>query len=54
MSSMIKICTDLLDLVDSKVEIITKQKTVIANLINENLEKENAINVLMQEENGMF
>lgn len=49
MSHKIKICTDLLELVDNQDRIITKQKTIIENLLNENLEKENMINVLASE-----
>lgn len=54
MSHKIKICIDLLELVDSQDGIITKQKSMIASLVNENLEKENMINVLIQEQNGMY
>lgn len=54
MSSKVKICTDLLELVENQDAIISKQKSMIASLVNENLEKENMINVLMQEQNGMY
>lgn len=54
MSSTTKLFTELLELVDSQVEVISRQKTVIARLVNENMEKENIINVLCQEQEGMY
>lgn len=42
MQSKIKVCEELL-------EIINKQEEVIAKLVNENLEQENMINELMRD-----
>lgn len=54
MNHKIKLCIDLLELVENQDAIISKQKSMIASLVNENLEKENTINVLMQEQNEMY
>jgi len=39
----------LLELINKQDDIIKKQNEIIAELTNENLEKENMINVLMSE-----
>lgn len=41
---------ELLNIIDNQENIIIKQKDIIANLINENAEKENMINCLMEDE----
>lgn len=54
MSSKTKLYHDLLEIIDKQDEIIQKQKDIIASITNENLEKENMINVLMQQEEYLF
>ena len=54
MSSKTKICCELLDIIDKQGKMIKKQNELIAELTNENLEKENMINELMQEQEGMY
>lgn len=39
----------LLELIDHQDEVIKKQNGIITRLVNETLEKENFINVMMQE-----
>lgn len=41
---------ELLDIIEQQTEILNKQKELIIRLVNENVEKENMIEVLMQEE----
>ena len=41
---------DLLQIIDEQKEMIDKQNKLITELVNENAEKENMINVLMQQE----
>ena len=40
---------ELLSIIDHLENIVSKQSSAIAKLINENLEQENIINVMMQE-----
>lgn len=40
---------ELLSIIDHLENIVCKQNSTIAKLINENLEQENIINVMMQE-----
>ena len=47
-----KLCHDLLNIIDKQEEMIKKQKDVITELVNENMEKENMVNVLMTEFEG--
>lgn len=49
MNNITKICTGLIELIEEKDKIIVKQSEMISSVINENLEKENMINVLKQE-----
>ena len=44
----INICYDLLEIIEDQDEVIKKQNETIVKLTNENVEKENLINVLMQ------
>lgn len=53
-SNLIKICIELLELNDEKDKIIIKQSNLIADILNENLEKENMINTLMQNEEYLY
>mgnify|MGYP000939223040 CR=1 FL=1 len=54
MSNLVRICTELLELIDEKDKIIVRQSELISNILNENLEKENMINVLRQEEDYLY
>ena len=54
MTEKTKLYCDLLEIIDKQEEVITKQNEIIAKLTNENVEKENMINVLMQEQDGMY
>lgn len=54
MNSIVKVCTDLLELIDEKDKIIVKQSEVISSVVNENLEKENMINELMRQEEYLY
>lgn len=49
MQNRISYHLDLLDLLESQGEIIADQNNMIIKLVNENLEKENMIEVLSQE-----
>lgn len=49
-----KLCHDLLEIIDKQEEVITKQNEIIAKLTNENAEKENMINELMQQEEYLY
>ena len=50
----VKLYYELLDIIEKQEDMIRKQNELIAELTNENLEKENMINVLMQEQEGMY
>ena len=43
-----KLYCDLLEIIQNQDEMILKQNKIISDVINENLEKENMINVLME------
>ena len=45
-----KLYYNLLEIIEKQDEIICKQKQTIYSLVNENMEKENMINVLMSDE----
>ena len=49
-----KLYYDLLEIIEKQDEVIAKQNELIAKLTNENAEKENMINALMQEQEGMY
>lgn len=48
--SRTKICLELLTMIKQQEEMIAKQNEIIAQLTNENLEKENMLNELLQQE----
>lgn len=50
----IKLVYDLLEIIDKQEEMIKKQNDMIAKLVNENAEKENMINELMQKEEYLY
>lgn len=50
----IKLYYDLLEIIESQDEMICKQNELISGLVNENLEKENMINELVQQEKYLY
>ena len=50
----IKLCYDLMEIIEKQDEMIRKQNELIAKLTNESLEKENMINELMQQEKYLY
>lgn len=44
-----KLCYDLLEIIEKQDNLIKKQNEILAELTNANAEKENMINVLMNE-----
>lgn len=49
-----KLYYDLLEIIEKQDEMIYKQNKLMTKLVNENMEKENMINILMQEQEGMY
>ena len=49
-----KLYYHLLDIIEKQDDMICKQNKLITELVNENLEKENMINVLMQREEYLY
>lgn len=49
-----KLAYNLLDIIEKQDEINCELKQMLFSLVNENLEKENMINVLRQEQEGMY
>lgn len=49
-----KLYYDLLEIIEKQDEVIAKQNELIAKLTNENAEKENMINELMQQEEYLY
>lgn len=49
-----KLYYDLLKIIESQGETIHKQNELIAKLTNETLEKENMINIIMQQEEYLY
>lgn len=49
-----KLIYDLLEIIRKQDDLICTQKQVLYSLVNENAEKENMINILMQEQEGMY
>ena len=54
MSHKVKLYYDLLEIIEKQDEVIAKQNELIAKLTNENAEKENMINELMQQEEYLY
>ncbi len=54
MQNKTKLYYDLLEIIDKQEETIEKQNELIAKLTNENLEKENMINKLIQQEEYLY
>ena len=54
MKNNYKLYHELLELLEEQSDVINNQNDLIARLINENLEKENMINVLMQKEEYLY
>ena len=50
----IKLYYDLLDIIEKQENVIKKQNETIIKITNENLEKENMINELMQQEKYLY
>jgi len=50
----VKLYYELLDIIEKQEDMIRKQNELIAELTNENLEKENMINELMQQEEYLY
>jgi hypothetical protein len=49
-----KLYYDLLEIIENQDNIISRQNKTISNLVNENLEKENMINVLNEQEKYLY
>ena len=49
-----KLYYNLLEIIEKQDDIICKQKQMLFSLVNENIEKENMINVLMQKEEYLY
>ena len=49
-----KLYYDLLEIIEKQEDMIKKQNELIAELTNENAEKENMINELMQQEEYLY
>lgn len=54
MKNKVETCIGLLELIKWQEEVISRQNATITELTNENLEKENIINILMQEQSDMY
>lgn len=49
-----KLYYDLLEIIENQEKMIQRQNKLIAELTNENLEKENLINELLQQEDFLY
>lgn len=49
-----KLYYDLLEIIENQDNIIDRQNKTISNLVNENLEKENMINILNEQEEYLY
>ena len=49
-----KLYYDLLEIIEKQDEMIRKQNELITRLVNENAEKENMINELIQQEEYLY
>ncbi|MFY9613026.1 MAG: hypothetical protein WAQ12_05740 [Tissierellaceae bacterium] len=54
MQNKTKLYYGLLEIIDKQEETIEKQNELIAKLTNENLEKENMVNELLQQEKYLY
>lgn len=54
MSNKTKLYYDLLEIIEKQGQLIKKQDNAIAELVNENAEKENMINELMKLEEHLY
>ena len=54
MSNKTKLYYDLLEIIEKQGQLIKKQDNAIAELVNENAEKENMINELLQQEKYLY
>ena len=54
MQNKTKLYYGLLEIIDKQEETIKKQNELIAKLTNENLEKENMVNELLQQEKYLY
>lgn len=54
MATKTKLYYDLIEIIEKQDEVICKQNQTIAKLVNENMEKENMINVLMKQEEFLY
>ena len=54
MQNKTKLYYGLLEIIDKQKETIEKQNELIAKLTNENLEKENMVNELLQQEKYLY
>ena len=54
MATKTKLYYDLIEVIEKQDEVICKQNQTIANLVNENAEKENMINELMKLEEYLY
>lgn len=49
-----KLYYELLEIIENQDNIISRQNRTISNLVNENLEKENMINILNEQEEYLY
>lgn len=54
MQNKIKLYYDLLEIIEIQDRVIRKQNKTIAKITNENVEKENMINELIQQEKYLY
>lgn len=54
MQNKTKLYDGLLEIIDKQEETMEKQNELIAKLTNENLEKENMVNELLQQEKYLY
>lgn len=54
MQNKTKLYYGLLEIIDKQEETMEKQNELIAKLTNENLEKENMVNELLQQEKYLY
>ena len=54
MSNNLEVCMELLNMVSEQDALIANQNSVITKLVTDNMEKENMINVLMEDLDGFY